>query len=184
MNTAKVEPGSNVVVFGLGGIGLNVLQGARMVGANKIVGVDTNPAKRELAEKFGQLVPYVRLSPPPGEHANQTQEMILWPGVILIAVLPESKQGVWNSQLLVVREIGEANIGLECLDTLKTYQLTTEFVSKYLRLSWALCYASLQGRTMRGSLRLLDLGHPRMTNRMLLVALSRAQSRENVWLGE
>ena len=53
MNTAKVEPGANVVVFGLGGIGLNVIQGARMVGADKVVGVDTNPAKKALAEKFG-----------------------------------------------------------------------------------------------------------------------------------
>ncbi|HEY9649652.1 MAG TPA: alcohol dehydrogenase catalytic domain-containing protein, partial [Coleofasciculaceae cyanobacterium] len=51
--TAKVEPGSRVVVFGLGGIGLNVIQGARMVGASQIVGVDINPAKRSLAEKFG-----------------------------------------------------------------------------------------------------------------------------------
>ncbi len=51
--TAKVEPGSRVVVFGLGGIGLNVIQGARMVGAAQIVGVDINPAKRALAEKFG-----------------------------------------------------------------------------------------------------------------------------------
>ncbi|AFY67918.1 S-(hydroxymethyl)glutathione dehydrogenase/class III alcohol dehydrogenase [Geitlerinema sp. PCC 7407] len=53
INTAKVEPGANVVVFGLGGIGLNVIQAARMVGANMIVGVDLNPAKRPLAEKFG-----------------------------------------------------------------------------------------------------------------------------------
>ncbi len=53
INTAKVEPGANVVVFGLGGIGLNVIQGARMVGANMIVGVDTNPKKRTLGEKFG-----------------------------------------------------------------------------------------------------------------------------------
>lgn len=53
INTAKVEPGSNVVVFGLGGIGLNVIQGARMVGANKIVGVDINPGKVQLAQKFG-----------------------------------------------------------------------------------------------------------------------------------
>ncbi len=53
VNTAKVEPGANVVVFGLGGIGLNVIQGARLVGADMIVGVDTNPAKRALAEKFG-----------------------------------------------------------------------------------------------------------------------------------
>ncbi|WP_414584854.1 S-(hydroxymethyl)glutathione dehydrogenase/class III alcohol dehydrogenase [Scytonema sp. PCC 10023] len=53
INTAKVEPGANVVVFGLGGIGLNVIQGARMVGANMIVGVDINPNKKALAEKFG-----------------------------------------------------------------------------------------------------------------------------------
>jgi S-(hydroxymethyl)glutathione dehydrogenase/alcohol dehydrogenase len=51
--TAKVEPGANVVVFGLGGIGLNVIQGARLAGADMIVGVDTNPKKRALAEKFG-----------------------------------------------------------------------------------------------------------------------------------
>ncbi|NJM47116.1 MAG: S-(hydroxymethyl)glutathione dehydrogenase/class III alcohol dehydrogenase [Alkalinema sp. RU_4_3] len=53
INTAKVEPGSNVVVFGLGGIGLNVIQGAKLVGANQIIGVDMNPAKRPLAEKLG-----------------------------------------------------------------------------------------------------------------------------------
>ncbi|MCG7393078.1 S-(hydroxymethyl)glutathione dehydrogenase/class III alcohol dehydrogenase [Microvirga sp. ACRRW] len=51
--TAKVWPGANVVVFGLGGIGLNVIQGARMVGADKIIGVDLNPAKAEMARKFG-----------------------------------------------------------------------------------------------------------------------------------
>ncbi|HSU77509.1 MAG TPA: S-(hydroxymethyl)glutathione dehydrogenase/class III alcohol dehydrogenase [Burkholderiales bacterium] len=53
INTAKVEPGANVVVFGLGGIGLNVIQGARLVGANMIVGVDINPGRKQLAEKFG-----------------------------------------------------------------------------------------------------------------------------------
>ncbi|NKC01522.1 MAG: S-(hydroxymethyl)glutathione dehydrogenase/class III alcohol dehydrogenase [Pseudomonadales bacterium] len=53
MNTAKVEPGSNIAVFGLGGIGLNVLQGARMVGADKIIGVDLNSDKKALGEKFG-----------------------------------------------------------------------------------------------------------------------------------
>jgi S-(hydroxymethyl)glutathione dehydrogenase/alcohol dehydrogenase len=51
--TAKVWPGANVVVFGLGGIGLNVIQGSRMVGADKIVGVDLNPARQEIAKKFG-----------------------------------------------------------------------------------------------------------------------------------
>ncbi|AFZ48450.1 S-(hydroxymethyl)glutathione dehydrogenase/class III alcohol dehydrogenase [Cyanobacterium stanieri PCC 7202] len=53
INTAKVEPGSNVIVFGLGGIGLNVIQACRMVGADMIVGVDINPEKRAIAEKFG-----------------------------------------------------------------------------------------------------------------------------------
>ena len=53
INTAKVEPGANVVVFGLGGIGLNVIQGARLAGANKIIGIDTNNKKKALAENFG-----------------------------------------------------------------------------------------------------------------------------------
>ena len=53
MNTAKVEPGSTVAVFGLGGIGLNVIQGARIVGADRIIGIDMNPRKEELARKFG-----------------------------------------------------------------------------------------------------------------------------------
>src|SRR5574341_1955171 len=48
LNTAKVRPGDNVVVFGLGGIGLNVIQGARLAGANMIIGIDVNPAKRPL----------------------------------------------------------------------------------------------------------------------------------------
>ena len=53
MYTAKVEPGTNVAVFGLGGIGLNVIQGAKLVGADKIIGIDINPSKRAMAEKFG-----------------------------------------------------------------------------------------------------------------------------------
>jgi S-(hydroxymethyl)glutathione dehydrogenase/alcohol dehydrogenase len=53
INTARVEPGANVVVFGLGGIGLNVIQGARMAGADRIIGVDLNPARKPLAERFG-----------------------------------------------------------------------------------------------------------------------------------
>ncbi|MDE2465538.1 MAG: S-(hydroxymethyl)glutathione dehydrogenase/class III alcohol dehydrogenase [Alphaproteobacteria bacterium] len=51
--TAKVEAGANVVVFGLGGIGLNVIQGAKMVGADKIIGVDINPARETMARSFG-----------------------------------------------------------------------------------------------------------------------------------
>jgi S-(hydroxymethyl)glutathione dehydrogenase/alcohol dehydrogenase len=53
MYTAKVEPGANVVVFGLGGIGLNVVQGAKIAGADKIIGVDINPAREALGKKYG-----------------------------------------------------------------------------------------------------------------------------------
>ena len=68
INTAKVTPGSNVVVFGLGGIGLNVIQGARMVGADMIVGVDINEKKAELARKFG-MTHFVNPSEVKGELA-------------------------------------------------------------------------------------------------------------------
>jgi Zn-dependent alcohol dehydrogenase len=53
INTAKVEPGANVVVFGLGGIGLNVIQGARLAAPNMIIGVDINPSRKTLARTFG-----------------------------------------------------------------------------------------------------------------------------------
>jgi S-(hydroxymethyl)glutathione dehydrogenase/alcohol dehydrogenase len=53
INTAKVQPGDNVVIFGLGGIGLNVIQGARLAGANMIIGVDLNNNRKTIAEKFG-----------------------------------------------------------------------------------------------------------------------------------
>jgi len=53
INTAKVRPGDNVVVFGLGGIGLNVLQGARLAGADKIIGVDLNNERKAIGEQFG-----------------------------------------------------------------------------------------------------------------------------------
>src|ERR1700753_2028364 len=53
IKTAKVEAGTNVVVFGLGGIGLNVIQGAKLVGANKIIGVDLNPGREAMARRFG-----------------------------------------------------------------------------------------------------------------------------------
>ena len=53
INTAKVQPGNNVIIFGLGGIGLNVVQGAKLVGANMIVGIDLNNDRKKLGEKFG-----------------------------------------------------------------------------------------------------------------------------------
>ena len=66
INSAKVEPGAKVVVFGLGGIGLNVIQGARLAGAAMIVGVDRNPKRKALAEKFG-MTHFVNVSEVEGD---------------------------------------------------------------------------------------------------------------------
>ena len=74
INTAKVEPGSRVVVFGLGGIGLNVIQGARMVGASQIVGIDLNPAKCALAEQLG-MTDYVNPQTVKGDLAGHIVEL-------------------------------------------------------------------------------------------------------------
>jgi len=70
-NTAKVEPGATVAVFGLGGIGLNVVQGARIAGADRIIGIDINPAKKPLAEKFG-MTHFLN----PGEVENVVAEIV------------------------------------------------------------------------------------------------------------
>lgn len=71
INTANVEPGSTVAVFGLGGIGLNVIQGARLVGADRIIGIDTNPKKEALARRFG-LTDFIN----PENSADVTTEII------------------------------------------------------------------------------------------------------------
>jgi S-(hydroxymethyl)glutathione dehydrogenase/alcohol dehydrogenase len=71
INTAKVWPGANVAVFGLGGIGLNVIQGARMVGADRIIGVDINPARQEIARKFG-MTHFVN----PKDHENLVDHLV------------------------------------------------------------------------------------------------------------
>jgi S-(hydroxymethyl)glutathione dehydrogenase/alcohol dehydrogenase len=69
--TMKVEPGSTVAVFGLGGIGLNVIQGAAMIGASRIIGIDLNPGREALARQFG-MTDFVN----PKDHANVTQAVI------------------------------------------------------------------------------------------------------------
>ncbi|RLQ89339.1 S-(hydroxymethyl)glutathione dehydrogenase/class III alcohol dehydrogenase [Notoacmeibacter ruber] len=75
VNTAKIEPGANVVVFGLGGIGLNVVQGAKMVGANRIVGVDLNNDKKEWGEKFG-MTAFVNPKEIDGDIVSHLVEML------------------------------------------------------------------------------------------------------------
>jgi len=73
INTAKAEPGCNAVVFGLGGIGLNVIQGLRLIGANKIVGVDLNDSKKEWGEKFGMTHFY---NPTGKDHQEQVDDLV------------------------------------------------------------------------------------------------------------
>ncbi len=125
--TAKVEVGSKVVIFGLGGIGLNVVQGARLAGADMIVGVDLNPARKALAEKFGMthfvnpaevegdLVPYLVALTKGG--ADYTFECIGNVNVMRQAL--ESCHKGWGTSII----IGVAGAGQEI--STRPFQLVT-----------------------------------------------------------
>ena len=96
--TAKVEPGANVVVFGLGGIGLNVVQGAKLAGADMIVGVDINPAREALGRKFG-MTHFVD----PRQHPND-----------LVAHLVELTKGGADYSFECVGKVDLMRQALEC----------------------------------------------------------------------
>lgn len=127
INTAKVEPGANVIVFGLGGIGLNVIQGARLAGADRIIGVDINPERVEIAKKFGMtefvnpqevegdLVPY--LVDRTGGGADYTFECI--GNVEVMRQALESCHKGWGESII----IGVAPAGAEI--TTRPFQLVT-----------------------------------------------------------
>ena len=82
--------------------------------------------------------------------------------------------------MLEVRELGP-EIKPRCIESSREYRVTSDFVAKWLRPSWALVYHQLQGRTMERTMELEDLNHPRLTTTHLLVALSRARTK-NIWL--
>ena len=127
INTAKVEAGARAVVFGLGGIGLNVIQGLRMVGAEQIVGVDINPARKPMAEKFGMtdfvnpkevegdLVPYLVNLTKGG--ADYTFECVGNPKLMRQAL--ECAHRGWGKSVI----IGVAGAGQEI--TTRPFQLVT-----------------------------------------------------------
>ena len=127
INTAKVEIGSRAIVFGLGGIGLNVIQGLRLAGADQIVGVDLNPAKVEMATKFGMtdfvnpaevegdLVPYlVNLTKGGGDYTFDATGNV---GVMRAAL--ESAHKGWGESII----IGVAPAGAEI--STRPFQLVT-----------------------------------------------------------
>ena len=127
MNTAKVEPGSNCIVFGLGGIGLNVLQGLKMVGANMIVGVDMNNSKKEWGEKFG-MTHFVNPSEVDGDLVAHLVELTGGGGdytfecignVDVMRVALESAHKGWGESII----IGVAGAGKEI--TTRPFQLVT-----------------------------------------------------------
>jgi len=127
MNTAKVEPGSNCIVFGLGGIGLNVLQGLKMVGANMIVGVDMNDDKKEWGEKFG-MTHFVNPSKIDGDLTSHLVELTNGGGdytfecignVDVMRVALESAHKGWGESII----IGVAGAGKEIAT--RPFQLVT-----------------------------------------------------------
>ena len=138
MNTAGVEPGARAIVFGLGGIGLNVIQGLRLVGADMIVGVDVNPGKRQWGERFGMthfvnpnevegdLVPYLvdltQLASDPMGGADYTFDCT--GNVQVMRVALESAHRGWGQSVI----IGVAPAGAEIAT--RPFQLVTGRVWK------------------------------------------------------
>ncbi len=138
MNTAGVEPGARAIVFGLGGIGLNVIQGLKLVGADMIVGVDVNPAKKEWGERFGMthfvnpvevegdLVPYlVSLTRTPSDPIGGADYTFDCTGNVDVmrAALESSHRG-WGQSIV----IGVAPAGAEI--STRPFQLVTGRVWK------------------------------------------------------
>ena len=138
MNTAGVEPGARAIVFGLGGIGLNVIQGLKLVGADMIVGVDINPSKKEWGEKFGMthfvnpkevegdLVPYlVNLTQTPSDPMGGADYTFDCTGNVEVmrAALESSHRG-WGQSII----IGVAPAGAEI--STRPFQLVTGRVWK------------------------------------------------------
>jgi S-(hydroxymethyl)glutathione dehydrogenase / alcohol dehydrogenase len=127
INTAKVEPGSNCIVFGLGGIGLNVLQGLKLVGANMIVGVDMNNAKKEWGKKFG-MTHFVNPGEVEGDLTSHLVELTGGGGdytfecignVDVMRVALESAHKGWGESII----IGVAGAGKEI--STRPFQLVT-----------------------------------------------------------
>ena len=120
---------------------------------------------------------------PKGTDAN-SQELVIWEGTVLTAVLDGlSKLGIYNAQLLVCRGWTDSALRLECQEGGQSYEVPTDWCRENLRHGCALTYASIQVRTCRGTVQLLDWASPRFTRRHLLMGLSRATSVEAVWLG-
>ena len=117
--------------------------------------------------------------------ANTSHAMILWPGVPLTAVLDGlTGCGIYNSQPQTVQGWDQKNVELKCSEGGVTYTITHEFCRRKLRLRYAMTYASIQARTCRGTVQLLDWASPRFSRRHLVMGLSRATSIERIWLGE
>ena len=103
---------------------------------------------------------------------------------MLTAVLDGlSKHGIYNAQLLVVRGWTDATLRLECQEGGERYEVPLDWCRENLRHGCALTYASIQARTCRGTVQLLDWASPRFSRRTLVMGLSRATSIEKVWLG-
>ena len=105
--------------------------------------------------------------------------------LLLTAVLDGiTKDGIYNSQLLKVEDWGEGWIKVRCIEGGECYNVSANFLARNLRLAHALTYASVQGRSCKGSVALFDTNHQRFTRRHLVMGLSRCRSAGEVWLAD
>ena len=116
---------------------------------------------------------------------SNSQELTIWEGTVLTACLDAlSKHGIYNAQLLSVLGWTDSVLQLKCVEGGQTYEVPLDWCRENLRHGCAITYASIQARTCRGTVQLMDWASPRFTRRHLVMGLSRATSIDNVWLGE
>ena len=134
--------------------------------------------KRRRLNRASNLKEGIFLKAPPSKQANAPQDMWLQPGLRVMCICDGKRGRLYNHAFFTITALGESTVTLE--DTLGTFEIKHEEAAKVLRLTAALTYASIEGMTLPGVVRLHDGDHPRMDWRKLFVGLSRGTGGADV----
>jgi hypothetical protein len=134
--------------------------------------------KRRKLNRASNLKEGLFLKAPPSKQANAPQDMWLQPGLRVMCICECRRGRLYNHASYTVAALGESTVTLE--DTLGTFEIKHEEAARVLRLTFALTFASIEGMSIPGILRLHDGGHPRMDWRKLFVGISRGTAANNV----
>ena len=135
-------------------------------------------AKRRRLNKESNLKEGLFLKAPPSKQANAPQDMWLQPGLRVMCICEGKRGRLYNHAFFTVAALGDSTVSLT--DDLGTFEIKHEEAARVLRLTFALTFASIEGMTIPGSLRLHDGDHPRFDWKKLFVGLSRGTAANDV----